>query len=107
MQCTIRFEWDPVKSRSNCRKHGVTFEETQSVFDDDFTRQFYDDKNSEVEDRFLLLGMRNQSRVLLACHYERAKGEAIRIISARKVTRNERKYYEGPKRSIESTTYRR
>ena len=94
----IRFEWDPAKSRANNKKHGVTFEEAQSVFYDDFARQFYDEENSDVEDRFLLLGMSNQSRVLLVCHCERAKGGVIRIISARKATRNERKYYEGPKR---------
>jgi hypothetical protein len=93
----IRFEWDAAKSRANVRKHGVSFEEAQSVFYDDFALQFYDPENSEAEDRFLLLGMSNQSRILLVCHCERASGAVIRIISARKATRNERKHYEGPK----------
>lgn len=94
----IRFEWDAAKARVNERKHGVSFEEAQSVFYDDFARQFYDPESSEAEHRFLMLGMSNRARVLLVCHCERAEGDVIRIISARKATRNERKYYEGPKR---------
>ena len=94
----IRFDWDPAKARANMRKHGVSFEEAQSVFYDEFARQFYDPESSNEEDRFLLLGLSNQTRMLLVCHCERAGGEVIRIISARKATRNERKYYEGQNR---------
>jgi uncharacterized DUF497 family protein len=94
----IKFDWDPGKARANERKHGVSFEEAQSVFYDDFARQYYDLESSEAEDRFLMLGMSNRSRVLLVCHCERSSGDVIRIISARKATRNERKYYEGPNR---------
>ena len=94
----IRFDWDPAKASANKRKHGVSFEEAQSVFYDEFARQFYDPEGSESEDRFLLLGMSNQARVLLVCHCERSGGDVIRIISARKATRNERKFYEGPDR---------
>ena len=93
----IEFDWDPAKARANERKHGVSFEEAQSVFYDDFARQFYDPGSSEAEDRFLMLGRSNRVRVLLVCHCERS-GEVIRIISARKATRNERQYYEGPNR---------
>jgi uncharacterized DUF497 family protein len=93
----IAFEWDPTKARANERRHGVSFEEAQSVFYDDFARQFYDPESSEAEDRFLMLGMSNRARVLLVCHCERS-GDVIRIISARKATRNERPYYEGPNR---------
>ena len=93
----IAFDWDPAKARANERKHGVSFEEAQSVFYDDFARQFYDPDGSEAEDRFLMLGISNRARVLLVCHCERS-GEVIRIISARKATRNERQYYEGPNR---------
>ena len=93
----IEFDWDPKKALANQKKHGVSFEEAQSVFYDDFARQFYDPESSESEDRFLMLGMSNQARVLLVCHCERSHGDVIRIISARKATRDERTYYEGPK----------
>ncbi len=91
----IKFEWDAIKAASNKRKHGVTFEEAKSVFYDDFAIQFFDDENSEDEDRFLLLGRSNQSRVLLVCHCERESGSIIRIISARKATAKERRLYKG------------
>jgi uncharacterized DUF497 family protein len=91
----MRFEWDPAKSTSNKKKHGVTFEEAQSVFYDDFALQFYDDGHSSEEDRFLLLGMSSEARLLLVCHCERASGEIVRIISARRATTNESKFYGG------------
>ena len=92
----IGFEWDTAKAASNVRKHGISFEEAKSVFYDEFAIQFYDSKNSELEeDRFLMLGLSSESRVLLVCHYERDSGNTIRIISARKATRKERKFYEG------------
>ncbi len=100
MDCTytvhmIRFEWGSAKAASNIKKHGVTFEEAKSVFFDEFALQFYDDDNSQLEeDRFLMLGTSNESRVLLICYCERY-GPNIRIISARKATKSERKYYQG------------
>ncbi len=87
----VKFEWDAVKASSNKRKHGVTFEEAQSVFYDDFGIQFFDEENSELEDRFLMLGRSNQSKILLICHCEKESGNLIRIISARKATAKERK----------------
>ena len=93
----IEFEWSPRKARANLKKHGVSFEEAQTVFYDDFARQFYDEDHSAEEDRFIMLGKSNQSRIVIVCHCERALGNIIRIISARKATANERKYYEGPK----------
>ncbi len=92
----IRFDWDAAKARKNLQKHGVSFEEARSVFYDEFARQYYDPDGSGTEDRFLLLGMSNSGRMLLVCHCERSDGDVIRIISARKATRIERKYYEGP-----------
>ncbi|VAW50214.1 hypothetical protein MNBD_GAMMA05-2055 [hydrothermal vent metagenome] len=56
-----RFEWNASKTALNKRKYGVAFEEAQSVFYDDFDIQFFDDENSELEDRFLMLGRSNQS----------------------------------------------
>ncbi len=90
----ISFEWDINKAASNQKKHGISFEEAQSVFYDDFAVQFYDD-NSESEDRFLMLGMSSEARILIVCHCERDSGNTIRIISARKATRSERKFYRG------------
>ena len=91
----IRFEWNAAKAASNEKKHGVTFEEAKSVFYDDFAIQFFDDENSELEDRFLILGLSNQSKILLICHCEQDSGNLIWIISARKATAKERKLYKG------------
>lgn len=93
----IEFKWDAAKAESNLRKHGVSFDEAQSVFYDEFARQFVDDAHSGDEDRFIMLGVSNQSRILIVCHCERGDhGDVIRIISARRATTAERRYYEGP-----------
>lgn len=92
----IRFDWDAAKARRNLKSHGVSFEEAKSVFFDDYARQFFDEAHSEIEDRFLLLGVSNLSRILLVCHCELEDQETIRITSARKATAKERKLYEGP-----------
>ncbi|MEO0997236.1 MAG: BrnT family toxin [Pseudomonadota bacterium] len=94
----IEFEWDLAKSRTNLKKHGVSFDEAQSVFYDEFAQQYYDDEHSVGEDRFIMLGMSMKSRILVVCHCERRDDETIRIISARKATRKERKHYRGPQR---------
>jgi uncharacterized DUF497 family protein len=91
----IRFEWDAAKSRANVRKHGVTFEEAQSVFYDEFAVQFYDEEHSSEEDRFLMLGVSSGARLLLVCHCERESGSVIRIISARRATKRESSFYGG------------
>lgn len=89
----IAFEWDPAKAVSNLRKHGVSFEEARTVFYDEFAVQFFDPEHSTAEDRFLLLGMSSEANLLLVCHCERAGGDIIRIISARKATRSESRHY--------------
>ena len=91
----INFEWDSAKASSNKRKHGVSFEEAQTVFYDEFAIQFFDEDSSESEDRFLMLGFSEAARLLIVCHCEREQGDVIRIISARKATKNECKYYQG------------
>ena len=92
----IKFTWDKNKASKNLEKHGVSFEEASSVFYDEFAVQFYDSGHSELEeDRFLLLGVSNKSRMLMICHCEKQSGNVLRIISARKATKNERKYYHG------------
>lgn len=89
----IRFEWDPRKDAANQRKHGISFEEAQSVFFDENAIQFYDEDHSEQEERFIMLGLSIHSRILVVCHCERVSGKVIRIISARKATSSERKFY--------------
>lgn len=91
----MRFEWDSAKAAANERKHGVTFEAAKSVFYDEFAIQFFDDEHADDEDRFLLLGLSFDARLLLVCHCEREQGEVIRIISARKATPREAKFYRG------------
>ncbi len=93
----ISFEWDSSKEASNLEKHKVSFEEARSVFFDEYAQQFYDAESSDEEDRFLLLGKSTKSRLLIVVHCERDDGETIRIISARKATARERKFYSGPK----------
>lgn len=91
----IFFEWNDKKAKSNLKKHGVSFEEARSVFFDDLAIQFWDDNNSENEDRFLMLGLSNKFRILLVVHCFRESESTIRIISARKATKNEMKEYPG------------
>jgi uncharacterized DUF497 family protein len=91
----IKFEWDRAKASANLKKHDVSFEEAQTVFYDEFAVQFFDDEHASEEDRFLMLGMSSEANLLLVCHCERAGGDVIRIISARKATRHESKYYSG------------
>lgn len=89
----IRFEWDPDKAVLNIKKHGVSFEDAQTVFYDDLAVQFYDEPHSDGEDRFLMLGMSSSARLLIVCHCERRGGSVIRIISARKATKQEHSFY--------------
>lgn len=93
----INFEWDTAKATSNKKKHGVSFEEAQSVFYDEFAVQFFDEDESVSEDRFLILGFSDEARLLIVCHCERDQGNTIRIISARKATKSESTYYQGVK----------
>lgn len=89
------FEWDKTKASSNLRKHGVSLEEAQSVFYDESAVQFFDGESVD-EDRFILLGVSKLSRILVVVHCERGEAaETIRIISARRATKNERAYYQG------------
>ena len=89
----ISFEWDPAKAKANFKKHGVAFEEAATVFFDDRAVEFYDDDHSEWEDRMLLLGLISRLRLLLVCHRYRESESVIRIVSARKATKNEAKLY--------------
>ncbi|MBT4088448.1 MAG: BrnT family toxin [Deltaproteobacteria bacterium] len=91
----IIFEWDDRKEAENQKKHNVSFEEAQTVFFDDDALQFWDENHSQTEERFLMLGVSNRLRILLVVHCYREDESTIRIISARKATRNEKKMYIG------------
>ena len=89
----LRFEWDERKAVANAKKHGVSFEEARSVFFDERARLIDDPDHSEDEERFALLGVSGSLRLLLVCHCYRTAGNVIRIISARKATAPESKFY--------------
>jgi len=91
----IRFEWDEAKAAANLKRHQVSFEEAKSIFFDEFGVQFFDDDHSNEEERFLMLGMSSEAKLLIVCHCERDHGATIRIISARKATKRESKFYRG------------
>jgi len=89
----IRFVWDKEKNITNQRKHGISFEEAQSVFVDENALMIYDPDHSGNEDRFILLGLSASIRLLVVCHCYRKDDDIIRIISARKATHMEQKRY--------------
>jgi uncharacterized protein len=91
----LEFEWDFSKASANKKKHGISFEEAQSVFYDEFALQFFDDAHAESEDRFLMLGFSDAARLLIVCHCERDQGSRIRIITARRATKSEASFYTG------------
>jgi uncharacterized DUF497 family protein len=88
----VEFEWDPNKAASNLRKHGVSFEEAATAFGDPLSAIVSDPDHSAQEDRYLLIGTSAQLRVVIVSFAER--GDRIRIINARRLTRSERKAYE-------------
>lgn len=92
---SISFSWDDHKNSTNQKKHNVSFEEAQSVFFDGYAIEYYDPDHSQSEDRFLLLGLSYQVRVLVVSYTLRRDGKEIRIISARKATKKEQKVYTG------------
>ncbi|MGZ8842307.1 MAG: BrnT family toxin [Pyrinomonadaceae bacterium] len=88
----MKFEWDSRKARSNLRKHGVTFEEAASVFDDPLATYYGDPDHSIAERRYLAIGRSAKGRLIHIAFADQAG--RIRIIQARKLTRNERQQYE-------------
>ncbi len=87
------FTWDDNKNKSNKKKHGVSFEEAQTVFFDEDAIEFDDPDHSTNEERFILLGLNRLLKVLVVCHCYRCNKTEIRIISARKATKKERSTY--------------
>ena len=89
----LRFDWDDRKDVANRRKHGVSFAEAESAFLDEDALIIEDPDHSEVEGRFILLGVSAGLRVLFVCHCVRESGSLIRIISARRANRHEQEQY--------------
>lgn len=89
----MEFEWDPGKAATNFRKHGVRFAEAATIFDDDALLTMADEHPDE--ERFVALGTGSLGRILVVLYTLR--GERIRLISARKATRTERRQYEKKK----------
>jgi len=87
----VEFEWDDLKAESNARKHGVSFEEARTVFDDPLARIFEDD-DAVSERREIIIGHSDDRRLLVVCFVENEP--AVRLISARPATRRERQDYE-------------
>jgi hypothetical protein len=89
----ISFAWDPKKADENLRKHKISFEEAQTVFTDPNARMIFDPDHSDQEDRFIVLGISSALRLLVVCHCYREKNMVIRLISARKATKQEQNQY--------------
>ena len=88
----MNFEWDPNKAEYNLQKHGISFQEAATVFSNELSATVYDPNHSEDEDRFITIGWSHSQKLLMVSHTER--GNRIRIISSRKLTKSERKDYE-------------
>ncbi len=88
----MEFEWDPRKAESNLKKHGVSFTEAGTIFGDELAITVPDPDHSDDENRYITIGLSNRLRLLMVAHTER--GDKIRVISARELTKTERKEYE-------------
>ena len=88
----MEFEWGEEKAAANLAKHGVSFEEAGTIFDDPLYVDFYDPDHSSEEHRYIIIGESRQGRLLVVSYTER--GDVTRLISAREVTRSEREAYE-------------
>ena len=90
---TIKFEWDENKNRINQKNHGISFDEAKTVFYDEEALVIDDPEHSEEEERFIILGLSSRANLLVVCHCCRDSDTVIRIISARKATKTETRYY--------------
>jgi uncharacterized DUF497 family protein len=89
----LTFVWDEEKDRANQRKHRISFAEARTVFYDENAREYADPDHSEIEERFILLGISSRLRVLVVCHCYRESESVIRIVSARRAQRSEEETY--------------
>ena len=90
----MRFEWDERKARSNEEKHGISFNEAETVFYDENARLLYDAEHSSEEDRYVLLGISESLSLLVVCHIYKEDEETIRIFSARRANKREQQQYQ-------------
>lgn len=92
----IKFDWDSNKAKSNLTKHNVSFEEASTIFSTEQVRVFVDEANSTMtEERLIAIGYSSHNRILTVVHCYKENDEVIRIISARKATKQEKNYFEG------------
>jgi hypothetical protein len=91
------FEWNPAKAERNLRKHGISFTEAGTVFGDELSITVPDPDHSDDEDRYITIGWSHRGRLLMIAHTDR--GERIRIISTRELTKTERNEYEKTNRT--------
>ena len=91
------FSWDEEKNKLNVKKHGITFEEATTVFDDDDAIFIADDSHSKNEERYSVIGFSERLRLLIVCHCYRNGDTVLRIISARKANKTEELLYGGAK----------
>lgn len=89
----LKFEWDENKNKLNIKKYGISFEEASTVLNDDEALIISDEAHSDNEERFVMIGFSYKYNLLVVCHYYRQNESIIRIVSARKATKNERKEY--------------
>ena len=97
MAFQYQFEWDPVKARQNAKKHRITFERGATIFLDPNALSLFDEQHSEDEERWITLGLDHTGALLVICHTYREETEnsaRVRLISARKATKNETKQYQ-------------
>ena len=89
----MTFEWEEAKNKINQAKHGISFEEAQSVFEDAYAILFDDPDHSEEEERFLIIGMSGANGICIVSHCYRGADDRVRIISARAATQKEKNVY--------------
>ncbi len=90
----MTFEWNESKNEKNRQKHGIWFEEAQMIFSDSFHRVFLDTRHPTGEDRYVTIGYSSSNRLLVVVFCWRTNESVVRIISARKATKKERRFYE-------------
>ncbi len=88
----MEFEWNPDKATLNLEKHGVSFPDAATVFNDQLSVTFPDPQHSVGESRYVIIGISRYGQLLIVAHTD--QGEKVRIISARKATRQEQRFYE-------------
>ena len=93
----ITFEWDASQASLNKKKHGISFDEAKTVFFDENAKVIHDPEHSDDEERFIILGLSVNVRMLVIIHCYRKNDSIIRLISARKATQNESMQYHGDK----------